>query len=146
MPELSPFLSIALVTQICVSPSAHLCSFPAVIAGDRMAPAGAGGCLPLRASLELAVCKGWDPWCAAWGGNPHWDLCWSVAVLVAEWDGVRCAGGRYELWISLFRWVFHAFFIRAEISLSVGRAGYLGEAAQVVLRALRSLGVMLGPA
>lgn len=75
-----------------------------------MAPAGAGGCLPLRASLELAVCKGWDPWCAAWGGNPRWDLCWSVAVLAAEWDGVRCAGGQYELWISLFRWVFHAFF------------------------------------
>lgn len=41
---------------------------------------------------------------------------------------------------------FMHFFIRAEISLSVGRAGYLGEAAQVVLRALRSLGVMLGPA
>ena len=65
MPELNPFLSIALVTQICVSPSAHLCLFPSVIAGERMAPAGVGGSCPLKASLELAVCRGWGPWCAA---------------------------------------------------------------------------------
>lgn len=42
LPELSPFLSIALVTQICVSSSVHLCSFPAMSVGDRMDPAVAG--------------------------------------------------------------------------------------------------------
>lgn len=95
--------------------------------------------------MELAVRVGVPA--VQHGEETHaWELCWRVAVLVAEWGGVRCAGGRKEQWISLLRWVFHACFISAKISLSVGKAGYLGEAAQVVLRALRSLGVMLGPA